>query len=464
MKMKHAAALFVLLFALLFTAHASCEELYVFADAWNSEMNPMFAEAYPDVAVRNSLEAATHVSFDQMLVDLLAGENSYDMFYLSMATGHAKTLSDRGYLADLGQSELIAQTVSQMPASFQQQITTDDGGIFAFPCTLVTTDYLMGFNTEVAEKLGIEKPETYAEFLDLLARWDDEYEAKAAEEGLYLVDESYAWTASNFLRWMVNAYIAGVSDVSTISYETEEFRMLMALYDQNRELLTGLCDNIRVMGDGQPWKSSLIIANCPLLTDADTEESYGGVVEPMMLFITDDAADAVIPVDMEAYSICDGTSNLTLALNYLECRASSFTAAERILFAGGNDGTPVERENYAATLAYYNAIIPATEAQIEANSENAELIEELQAELAQYKLELEDCLARRYEYTSESIRQYASLAEHLCPMPSISYDYYISQPNTKYLLDSFEQGTVSIDQFVKEFDYIQMMMNLESQY
>jgi hypothetical protein len=92
------------------------------------------------------------------------------------------------------------------------------------------------------------------------------------------------------------------------------------------------------------------------------------------------------------------------------------------------------------------------------------MLEELQAELAQYKLELDDCLARRYEYTSESIRQYASLAEHLRPMPSVSYDYYISQPNTKYLLDSFEQGTVSIDQFVKEFDYIQMMMNLESQY
>ena len=54
---------------------------------------------------------------------------------------------------------------------------------------------------------------------------------------------------------MVNAYIAGVADVSTIRYDTEKFRALMALYDQNRELLTGLRDHIRVMGDGQPWKS-----------------------------------------------------------------------------------------------------------------------------------------------------------------------------------------------------------------
>ena len=456
--------LLALLLILTIPCFAAGEELNVFADAWNSEMNPSFEKAYPDAAVHNSLGEAAYTGFDQMLVGLLTGENSYDMFYLRLSTGRAKTLSDRGYLADLGQSDLIAQTVSQMPAAIQEQIKTSDGKIYAFPCTLETTDYLMGFNTEVAGQLGIEKPQTYAEFFDLLARWDSDYEAKAAEAGLYLADSTYAWTASSFLGQMMNAYIAGVSDISTISYDTAEFKALMQLFDQYRELLTGLRDNTRVMGDGQPWKTALIIANCPLLMDADTEESYGGVVEPMPLSVTDDPADTVIPIDMEAYSVCDGTSDLVLAISYLECRASSFTAAERILFAGGSDDTPVERDNYAATIAYYNAIIPAMEAQIEASGENEELKAELQAELEQYRLEQEDCTAHRYEYTAESIRLYASLADDLRPMPSVSYDYYISQSNTKYLLDSFEQGTTSVERFIQNFDYVQMMMNLESQF
>ena len=107
--------LLALLLILTIPCFAAGEELNVFADAWNSEMNPSFEKAYPDAAVHNSLEEATYTGFDQMLVGLLTDENSYDMFYLRLSTGRAKTLSDRGYLADLGQSGLITQTVSQMP-------------------------------------------------------------------------------------------------------------------------------------------------------------------------------------------------------------------------------------------------------------------------------------------------------------------------------------------------------------
>lgn len=459
MKIKY-AVLFIILCAMLFPALGSCEELAAFADSWNSEMNPLFEQTYPDVTVRNSLEETTHVSFDQMLVGLLAGESSYDLFYLGYSNGRAKTLSDRGYLADLGQNELIRQVISEMPESIQQHITTADGRIFAFPCTLEPEDHLMGFNTEVADLLGIKKPETYADLFDLLARWDSDYEAQAAESGLYLVYDITYWTPWRFLSRMINAYIAGYPDMSTISYDTPEFRSLMQLYDQYREMLFGLRDNTRSLSSGQPWKHALIIANCPLLMDFDTEDSYGGVIEPMPLSITDDPADTIIPVNMYAFSIYADTPHLELAMRYVECRAESFSPAERILFQGGSDDTPVEHPNYAGTIDYYNEIIPAIEARIVAEGESEELL----AKLEQYRFELEDCIYRRYEYSTESIHLYASLAGYLRPMPPISYDYYVSQPNTKYLLDSFEQGEISVDQFIRDFDYVQMMMNLEAQY
>ncbi len=459
MKFKYAIP-FIILCVMLFPSHGSCEELTAFADAWNSEMNPLFEQTYPDVIVRNSLDETMYVSFDQMLVGLLTGESIYDMFYLSYSNGRAKTLSDRGYLADLGQSELIRQVVSEMPEAIQQHIMTADGRIFAFPCTLKPEDQLMGFNTEVAEQLGIKKPETYEELFDLLARWDSEYEAQAAEVGLYLAYNIFDWTPWKFLSQMINAYIAGCSDVSMISYDTPEFRSLMQLYDRHREMLSGLRDNTRILSSGQPWKHALIITNCPLLMDFDTQESYGGVIEPMPLSITDDSADTIIPVNMYAYSVYADTPRLELTMRYVECRAESFSPAERILFQRSKDDTPVERSNYAGTMAYYNTIIPALKARIEAEGESEELL----AELEQYRLELEDCIYRRYEYSTESIRLYASLTSYLRPMPPISYDYYISQPNTKYLLDSFERGEISVDKFIRDFDYIQMMMNLEAQY
>lgn len=459
MKLRY-SILFIILCVMLFPTLGRCEELTVFADAWNSEMNPAFERAYPEVTVRNSLDEATHVSFDQMLVGLLAGESDYDMFYLRCSNGRAKTLSDRGYLADLGQSELIRQVVSQMPESIQQHIITADGRIFAFPCVLEPEDHLMGFNTEVAEQLGIRKPETYAEFFDLLARWNGDYEAQAENAGLYLVYDMMDWTPWKFLSRMINAYIAGYPDVSAISYDTPEFKTLMQLYDQHREMLSGLRDNTRVQSSGQPWKHALIVTDFPLLMDFDTEESYGGVIAPMPLSITDQPADAVIPMDMGAYSINADTPRLELAIRYLECRAAAFSPAERILFQGGSDDTPVEQPNYAGAIAYYQMMIPALEARIEAEGE----AEELLAELEQYRLERQDCIDHRYAYTAESIRMYASLAGYLRPMPSLSCDYYASQPNTKYLLDSFEQGEISIDKFIRDFDHVQRMMNLEAQY
>lgn len=450
----------IILCVVLFPILGFCEELTAFADAWNSEMNPLFEQTYPDVIVRNSLDETTYVNFDQMLVGLLAGESDYDMFYLRYSNGRAKTLSDRGYLADLGQSELIRQVVSQMPESIQQHIITADGRIFAFPCVLEPEDHLMGFNTEVAEQLGIRKPETYAEFFDLLARWNGDYEAQAENAGLYLVYDMMDWTPWKFLSRMINAYIAGYSDINTISYDTPEFRLLMQLYDQHREMLSGLRDNNRALSSGHPWKHSLLITNCPLLMDFDTEENYGGVIEPMPLSITDNPADTVIPVNMYAYSLYADTPRLMLAMRYIECRAASLSPAEHILFQGGSNDTPVEHSNYAGTMAYYHMIIPALEARIEVEGKSEKLL----AELEQYRLELEDCIYRRYAYSTQSIRLYASLAGYLRPMPSISYEFYTSQPNTKYLLDSFEQGAISVDKFIRDFDYVQMMMNLEAQY
>lgn len=456
MKRKSVISFLILCLSLL-PALGLCEELTAFADSWRSDMNPLFEETYPNVTVRNSLDAPIPISFDQMLVGLLTGESGYDLFYLRYSSGKAKALSDRGYLADLGQSDAIRESVAGMPEVIRQRVTAADGSIFAFPCVLETEDRLMGFNTEVAERLGIQKPETYAEFFDLLARWDSDYEAQAEAAGLCLVDYAFDWIPWRFLSQMIDRYIAGYPD-EALRYDTPEFISLMRLYDQYREMLSGLQESIRDPGNGQPWKRALFVYDLPLLMDFDEQERYGGI-EPMPLSVTDDPADTVIPVNLRAFSVYGDTPRLALALRYVACRAEGFTPAERILFQGGSDDTPVEHPNYAWQMAFYNAAVQALEASLEAESD-----EELEAELTQYRLEREDCAYRRYLYTAESIRSYASLTPRLRPMPPVSYDYYVHQPNLKVLLDGFTLGEISVEDFVREFDHVQMMMNLEAQY
>lgn len=411
------------------------------------------------MTVRNSLDEEEHISFDQMLVGLLTGESKYDLFFLRYAGGQAATLVKRGYLADLKQSEILRPMVLQMPPAIQARIMTADGGIFAFPCTLSPINHLMGFNTAVAAELGIQKPKTYAEFFDILARWDTGYEAIAAQKEMYLYDRA-VWTPHSFLSEMLNAYIAGYAEDGAIDYDTPVFEALMGLLDEHRALLSDLRAKTRVMQKGQPWKYVLFITDCPMLMDSDTEESYGGVIEPMPLSITDHPADAVLPIDMSAFSVYADSPDRALSMRYIECCAAAFSPDVRILFEGGSDDTPVERADYEDAIAYYEMIIPAMEKRIAEKGETEELAEEL----AMYRREMEDYIARRYAYTSESIRRYAALADSLRPMPSVSYDYYADQPNTEYLLDSFEKGELPPAKFIRDFNHVQTMMNLEAQY
>ena len=450
------------LLCLLLPLSAVAEELFMFCDQWDSEMNPRFAEDYPDIIVRTNWdtnELADAVNFDQVLVDLVSRNYVYDLFNLKFASDRPRRLSDRLFLVDLRQSDVIRKAVAQMPEAIQQRVTNDKGDIFALPHSMYAVGDLYGFNTEVAAQLGIEKPQTWAELLQLFEDWDYDYADDAEDLGLYLSDQTSLVYPERVLMNMMNAYIADHADGRAISYATPEFTALMQTYAEHRQMLADLYEKLSMPTIASAWERSLFVSSCPLLMDYDTEEWYDGRVEPLTLSITDDPADAVIPVDMAVVSVCAGAPHAELAMTYAEDMVPSMRTENRILFQGGSDDTPVESDNYASIRAYYVTTIATLEAAIQEEGETPELMELME----QYKHEQADNEQRRYEYTSESIRQYAALAPFLRPMPSISFDYYMSQQNTQHILYGFVQGDTPVEQFIREFDHVQSMMNLEEQ-
>ena len=460
--MKTLRTLLCLLIAALLPVSALAEELVLFCHSWRSDEEiASFQEAFPDVTVRTNLDDGQGVDFNQVLLDFVSRNYVWDLFKLPFSTGEARRLGDRGYLADLNQNAIIRETMKQLPAGIRQSVTNAKGEVFALPCELSTQHPLMAFNMEVAGALGIEKPRTYAELFQLLEDWEYDYADQADKEGYSLTDVArYELSPRRFLARMMDDYISIYADGRLISYATPEFTALMRTFDRYRDTLGEISEAVP---ENQTIrrKNALILTDYPLLLDYDMAMEYEGIFEPMFLSITDDPDDAVIAVDMKALSVSAGTPRLDLAIAYAEHLSSSLDDANRILLQGGSDDTPVEWEYYATTRQdYLDWIAEAEEALGDAEEEDASQLTEL---IGSWREELESIEARRYTYTSESIRRYAALAPRLRPMPSVSYQYYCDQQNTNYLISAFALGNIPVDQFIREFDHVQSMMNLEDQ-
>lgn len=438
---------------------ALAEELVMFANAYSSTMNEAFQEAHPEVTIRTNFDADPPVQFDQVLMDLVSRNYVYDLFNLWFSGGQARRLSDRLYLVDLGQSEVIRGAVEQLPEAIRSRVTNDKGEIFALPYTMEAQWGLMGFNTAAGEALGIEKPQTWEDFLNLLANWEYDYADEAEQLGLYLTYDDISLSPRRLFLRMFDEYVVGHADGRRISFATPTFTALMALFDGRRAMLADLYDRLpHLQGSLPPWDRQLIVFNLPLLMDVDDAERYAAF-EPMPLSVTADPAEAVIPVDMMTLSVSGGAPHADLAMTYAETLASSMDPMARILFAGGADDTPVEREDYASTARFYERQIAATEMAVEDEGETPELMEELE----QYRLEQADNERMRYRFSGESIRSYAALAPYLRPMPPIGYEYFSAQQNTAYFLAAFESGEMPVDQFIREFEQVQSMMMLEDE-
>ena len=463
--MKTICTLLCLLMAALLPVSALAEELTLYCTSYRSTMNQTFQDDHPEVTIRTNFDEDSYPSFDQVLVDLLSRNFRWDMFNTYYSAGQARTLSDKQYLTDLGQSDVIREAVARMPESIQRCVTNDRGEIFALPHELTVSGHLMGFNTEVAAQLGIEKPQTWAEFLQLIEDWEYDYADASEDAGLTLTEWDWPMAPTRLLSAMFDAYLAAHADGRTVSFSTPEFTALMQTYDRHRPTLTRMYDewvdslNGAVNISYENKRPSLIIDSLPLLMDFDEEELYGDGIEPLFLSITDDPADAVIPVELEVLALCAGAPHPELAMTYAEVLAAGQGDLQRILFEGGADDTPIEDPGYASRARTYERLIALTEMAIETDGETPELLEELE----QYRLEQADSEYRRYLYSGESIRQYAALAPLMRPMPFISFYYFAENANTNYLLSAFALGNIPVDQFIREFDHIQSMMALEAQ-
>ena len=134
-----------------------------------------FQRAHPDMPVI-FLEA---VDADPLALAnrMTYGDDSFDVLQLWMSAG-LRALMRRGYLADVTDVPGIADAVAAMYPQFQDALTWQ-GRVYAYPADISVSVWAV--DDAALAQFGMEAPRTQAEYIALLARWEEEYAADFSE-------------------------------------------------------------------------------------------------------------------------------------------------------------------------------------------------------------------------------------------------------------------------------------------
>lgn len=185
-----------------------------------------FSIEHPDVAV----VSAQTLNSSEIQQAALSGDDSIDLFVVS-APGSYAAFKEKGYLAAIDNELLCADAKTLYPAI--QNVIFDGETLLGYPISLMLDSWTVNETQWKNMELG-EYPTTYAELFDKIKVWLDEY---ALDYPDYTLADIQQMGIDGLVTMIVKAYVAqNENEDGQVSFDTEEFRSLMALVAQNQQL------------------------------------------------------------------------------------------------------------------------------------------------------------------------------------------------------------------------------------
>lgn len=138
--------------------------LRIGGDAMGSDMNPMFAQRYPDIPV--AIVWSSSLSDESAQVVLMTGATAIDLFTVQVTNDVYRAMLKKGYAADLSGNEKLQGFAAGL-RPFTAQPLYENEKLLAIPYGL-SVHGLPGVNTALADELGIAVPATYRELMALV--------------------------------------------------------------------------------------------------------------------------------------------------------------------------------------------------------------------------------------------------------------------------------------------------------
>ncbi len=429
------------------------------AGGYADEVTNAFMAAHPDIPVIFTQDY--YGTAEAVSQNMISGSKSADLFLLGLSYGGFPDLRQKGYTADLSQSAILTQAVQDMYPQFISGLFKD-GKLVAFPQSIYmnTTSYA----PKVLEKLGLqEPPKTLSEMIDLYVTWVEEYAEKHPD--LQLMQN--VWDIrQQLLSDIFTQYVTYYQKTGeTLKFDTPVFHELLKKLDEAMPILKELNPededsmNARtyIMNGGQDNEpTALFNSYFDLNPGSYSYQNFEGY-EPLYLSVAE-GMEPVVSAQMQIFVMNPNSANQDLALQYLEFFAQNMPRALSITLRP-EDNTPVEDPYYQKNMENMQKYLDEMKEQLKTAA--PENVKDLESSIQSYEENMKWNEKYRWSVSEEGITQYRAAVPYISIMGE-NITLLAGSEESTTLLRRYMEGQINSQQFIKEFDRIIRMIQMEN--
>ena len=414
----------------------------------------LFAERNPQIPVYMTDDY--YNTTEKLTQAMVTGESIMDVLRMSVNSSSFNTLRDKGYCADLSESQIITDYVNNLYPHFAEAVKKD-GKVIAVPLNAYSYDGWF-VNKRVLDGMGLTMEDVPTNLVDLCAfatRWNDEW-----------VDEYPSYTLIEYVSDYKGAMLGEVLDgyiryctakKQEIDFKSDMFRQMMEALDKMnvKELDRGANT---ANEDETTYREALLMRDNGLVGSfedySDTEDAWR-LFLPMTL--TADA-DFVTGAEMEVIFVNPKSEHKAAAMQLIECMIEKMNDYSAYTLRADKT-EPILNENYDDMVAEQEKYL----AQLKEDYEKADDADkkEYQSMIESQEKWMSTMDKYRYRISPEGIDWYV---KNVVPAtyvmePSI-LDRSDSEASSAFekLRERYAAGQMKLDQFIREMnDKIQMM-------
>ena len=426
---------------LLLATHGVCEiTLNVYGKGGAGEWdNPIFKTEHPEISWQGG-DILAHGADD--LVQSLTARQPYDIYALNYTEQNFTQIVQKGFAADLSGYAVLADTAARLRPYLQDALRWDDN-LYGVPIQL--TAPMWAYSPESFARAGLSEadvPQTYIQFLDLLAGWIAE-EPDTDIQFLRGASDVRAELAHIITKELIARYDASDKPESFCSPQIAE------IYEKLDDLDTTKLDQFLASleeGDGYDHPA-LFTLSFDGLEVRSYEETAGFI--PFSLRVTQTERIRV-PVEMRLFFIGSDSENPDAAALYLEAYLRGLDESFSIVSQSGPHA-PLENPRVLAQLKQLLQEQADLETALKEPGTDATAISQ---QLENNRLRMEKAQTRRMLVPQESIDRLdrwesAFYVPSYSPLGCVTSDSYRS---IQTLIDRYAARQINSTTFLRSLD------------
>ena len=392
----------------------------------------------------------SHGDMGDLIEKMMSRDASVDVYIIQATTSAFEAIRDRGYMADLTQSEAIAALAERMEPTLREDLSSN-GALAALP---VRAYFWQPYVNEAAwAKLGktaADVPSNWSDFLDLLIALQTDF----PQDGSVTLLDPYndaAMARRTLFDAIFDTYQRALSrDPDSVSAQT----MVELLTKLEQIDFTRLGHPAEVGDDYNDARDSVLLTTNMGTTLSGLIDSYYGT--PVVMSLTPDS-DPLLTLECTVAFINPYSENADLALKYMETLADNLS--DDVLYTVCPDLTePVLDPYYETNLRNAEEQL----AQLQKAYDEAEPIDKqaLEQQLQYAQEYVETARAQRYSISEEEIAWLRGHEGELV-LQGANLLYSDDSGEAYELVNQYIDGKISASQMMKSIDGKLRMMILE---